>query len=157
MELLSITNLHQVSSDSASLAISKIRQDVISVSSLPQLLVCHSSLIEPIERIANTSPGNANCPALLTYQSNNIRGQWKRAFTSATLVGGGSIGGIIGTTVFRAKDAPNYRPGILVALVANAFIVLIVAALTLKFRRANRRAESGGKPIEGLAGFRYTY
>ncbi|RDW87221.1 hypothetical protein BP5796_02915 [Coleophoma crateriformis] len=100
---------------------------------------------------------NANCPALLTYQSNNIRGQWKRAFTSATLVGGGSLGGIIGTTVFRAKDAPNYRPGILVTLVANAFIVLIVAILTIKFSRANRRASSGGKPIEGLANFRYTY
>ena len=59
--------------------------------------------------------------------------------------------------MFRAKDAPNYRPGILVALVANAFIVLIVAALTIKFARANKRASSGGKPIEGLGGFRYTY
>jgi len=116
-----------------------------------------SNIVERIERVAYTSTGNANCPALLTYQSNNIRGQWKRALTSATLVGGGSIGGIIGTTVFRAKDAPNYRPGILVTLVANAFIVLIVAALTLKFRRANRRADSGGKPIEALVGFRYTY
>ncbi|KAF4630025.1 hypothetical protein G7Y89_g8115 [Cudoniella acicularis] len=100
---------------------------------------------------------NANCPALLTYQSNNIRGQWKRALTSATLVGGGSIGGIIGTTVFRAQDAPNYRPGILVTLVANAIIVVIVGLLTLKFRRANRRVDAGGKSIEGLVGFKYTY
>jgi hypothetical protein len=59
-----------------------------------------------------TTSCNANCPALVTYQANNVRGQWKRALTSATLIGGGAIGGIIGTTVFRAKDAPGYRPGI---------------------------------------------
>ncbi|KAG0650130.1 putative transporter [Hyphodiscus hymeniophilus] len=99
---------------------------------------------------------NANCPALLTYQSNNVRGQWKRAFTSATLVGGGAIGGIIGTTVFRAKDAPNYRPGMDATLLANALIVVIVAALSFKFHRANKRVDAGGKPIEGLVGFKYT-
>ncbi|KAK6387485.1 hypothetical protein LTS17_000754 [Exophiala oligosperma] len=103
-----------------------------------------------------TAACNANCPALITYQGNNIRGQWKRALTSATLVGGGSIGGIIGTTVFRAQDAPNYRPGILTCLIADALIVLIVAWLSWKFNRANKRAMNGGKVIEGLDGFRYT-
>lgn len=93
---------------------------------------------------------------MLTISSNNVRGQWKRALTSATLVGGGAIGGIIGTTVFRAKDAPNYRPGMLATLLANALIVLIVAALSIKFHRANKRVEAGGKPIEGLVGFKYT-
>ncbi|KAJ5860978.1 uncharacterized protein N7529_008288 [Penicillium soppii] len=104
-----------------------------------------------------TIAANANCPALVSWQSNNIRGQWKRAFTSATLIGGGSIGGIIGTTVFRAQDAPNYRPGLLCAMLANALIVVIVAAMTWKFRRANKRVEAGGKPIEGQIGFKYTY
>ncbi|KAJ7200559.1 phthalate transporter [Mycena pura] len=99
---------------------------------------------------------NANVPAILTYQSNNVRGQWKRALTSATLVGGGSLGGIIGTTVFRAKDAPNYRPGILATLLANALVVIIVAVLSVKFHRANKRAAAGGNPIEGLVGFKYT-
>jgi hypothetical protein len=89
-------------------------------------------------------------------RSNNIRGQWKRAFTSATLIGGGSIGGIFGTTVFRAQDAPNYHPGLLATMLANAAIILIVAAMSFKFSRANKRAEGGGKIIEGLAGFRYT-
>ncbi|KAJ5699709.1 hypothetical protein N7536_002722 [Penicillium majusculum] len=104
-----------------------------------------------------TIAANANCPALVSWQSNNIRGQWKRAFTSATLIGGGSIGGIIGTTVFRAQDAPNYRPGLLCAMLANALIVVIVGAMTLKFRRANKRVDAGGKPIEGQVGFKYTY
>lgn len=93
----------------------------------------------------------------MTYQANNVRGQWKRALTSATLIGGGAIGGIIGTTVFRAQDAPGYRPGILTCLLANALIILITAALTLKFWRANARVKAGGKMIEGQPGFLYTY
>ncbi|KAJ5788498.1 hypothetical protein N7457_003488 [Penicillium paradoxum] len=104
-----------------------------------------------------TAAANANCPALVSWQSNNIRGQWKRAFTSATLIGGGSIGGIIGTTVFRAQDAPDYGPGLICTMLANALIVVIVGLLTLKFYRANKRVDAGGKPIEGQVGFKYTY
>jgi MFS family permease len=103
-----------------------------------------------------TISGNANVPAVLTYQANNIRGQWKRALTSATLVGAGGVGGIIGSTVFRNVDSPKYGPGIMATLIANGLTVLITCALTYKFWRANKRAEAGGKIIEGQAGFRYT-
>ena len=100
---------------------------------------------------------NANVPAVLTWQANNIRGQWKRALCSATLVGFGGIGGIIGGTVFRSQDSPNYHPGILTCMLASALIIIITLALDFKFYRANARARAGGKPIEGLQGFLYTY
>lgn len=48
-----------------------------------------------------TAGANSNVPGAMTYQANNIRGQWKRAFCSATLVGFGGIGGIAGSLVFR--------------------------------------------------------
>lgn len=48
-----------------------------------------------------TAGANSNVPATLSYQATNIRGQWKRAFCSATLVGSGGIGGIAGSLVFR--------------------------------------------------------
>jgi hypothetical protein len=86
---------------------------------------------------------NANVPAVLTYQANNIRGQWKRAFSSASLVGFGGIGGIIGSTVFRDQDAPRYRPGIEACMIANGLILVLVALMTLKFWRANKRVERG--------------
>lgn len=54
---------------------------------------------------------NANIPATMAYQANNIRGQWKRAFCSATLTGLGGIGGIAGSLMFRTQDAPGYVPG----------------------------------------------
>lgn len=48
-----------------------------------------------------TAGANSNIPSAMAYQANNIRGQWKRAFCSATLVGLGGIGGIAGSLVFR--------------------------------------------------------
>ncbi len=39
---------------------------------------------------------NCNVPTLLTYQANNISGQWMRAFCSALFVSFGGIGGIAG-------------------------------------------------------------
>lgn len=46
---------------------------------------------------------NANVPCILTYQANNIRGQWKRALASATLVGAGGIGGIVVSVLTAAR------------------------------------------------------
>lgn len=48
-----------------------------------------------------TAGANSNVPATMSYQATNIRGQWKRAFCSATLVGFGGLGGIAGSLVFR--------------------------------------------------------
>lgn len=103
-----------------------------------------------------TTSCNANVPTILSYQANNLRGQWKRALASATLVGAGGIGGIIGSTVFRSQDKPGYLPGIYATTIACALVVVITCLLELKFWRANKRAAAGGKIIEGLEGFRYT-
>ena len=48
-----------------------------------------------------TAGANANLPAIMAYQANNIRGQWKRAFTSAVLVAFGGIGEVAGSLIFR--------------------------------------------------------
>lgn len=103
-----------------------------------------------------TASGSSNLPSTLSWQSNNVRGQWKRALTSALSVGAGGIGGIIGGTVFRTQDAPDYQPGIIAALIANSLIIFISLLLVLKYHRANKRAEGGMGLIEGLESFRYT-
>lgn len=88
-----------------------------------------------------TGGANSNVPASMTYQANNIVGQWKRAFTSASMVAMGGmyllyvacvtvlmtsgVGGIIGGTVFRSQDSPEYIPG------------LITVSLALKTCRSN--------------------
>ncbi|KAJ5355639.1 hypothetical protein N7517_010248 [Penicillium concentricum] len=103
-----------------------------------------------------TASGSSNLPSTLSWQSNNVRGQWKRAMTSALSVGAGGVGGIIGGTVFRTGDAPDYQPGIIATILANGLIITISLLLVLKYHRANKRVEGGGKPIEGLPSFRYT-
>jgi hypothetical protein len=92
----------------------------------------------------------------MTYQANNIRGQWKRAFCSASLVGFGGIGGIAGSLVFRSQDAPKYRPGIYAAIACNCLIIVVVSLLSVYFSICNRRQARGLKIIEGQPGFRYT-
>lgn len=103
-----------------------------------------------------TAGANANVPSVLTYQANNIRGQWKRAFCSATLVGGGALGGIVGSTVFRSQDSPTYVPGLSVAMGSQVVLLITVIFLTLSFRRNNKKADMGLKVLEDLPSFRYT-
>ncbi|KAF1937940.1 MFS general substrate transporter [Clathrospora elynae] len=79
-----------------------------------------------------TAATNSNIFCIFTWQANNIRGQWKRALCSATLVG-------------AASDAPNYLPGIVACTIAAGLIV-VVALL----------ADAEGKVIERMEGLRYT-
>lgn len=64
-----------------------------------------------------TAGCSAQIPAVMVYQANNIRGHWKRAFCAASLTMFGGTGGIAGSLVFRAQDAPHYIPGITACLV----------------------------------------
>ena len=100
------------------------------------------------------SPGRS---WILPYQENNIGGQWKRALSSATLVGAGGLGGIVETSIFRAQDAPKYIPGMIGCMKSFGLIILVTMLLRLKFWRTNRLAERGECILEGLAGFRFTY
>lgn len=95
-----------------------------------------------------TAGANANVPATMAYQANNIRGQWKRAFCSATLVGFGGFGGIAGSLVFRTKDAPDYHPG-LYACIACALLTLVILAITTPvFIAKNKQAARGEIELE---------
>lgn len=129
---------------------------IMSIVGLALLGYCKPSGVRYFGVFLATMANNANVPCVLTYQANNIRGQWKRALCSATLVGAGGLGGIIGSTVFRSQDSPAYKPGIETCIIAGCLILVITALLTFKFQRANKRADGGGKIIEGLPGFRYT-
>ncbi|KAH7345872.1 phthalate transporter-like protein [Pyrenochaeta sp. MPI-SDFR-AT-0127] len=104
-----------------------------------------------------------NVPAILAYQSNNIRGQSKRAVGSALQIGFSAIGGILASTTFRQKDAPRYTTGLWVSAGLQLWILLTLAVTTSYFwkknKEADRQTENGEpvEPIEGQIGFRYTY
>ncbi|KAI5460756.1 putative phthalate transporter [Mariannaea sp. PMI_226] len=92
---------------------------------------------------------NSNVPASLSFQANNVRGQWKRAFCSATLVGFGGIGGIAGSLVFRDQDrASGYKPGFYACIACSLLTVGLVIICDLDFYRQNKLADHGLKNLE---------
>ncbi|KEF54183.1 uncharacterized protein A1O9_09978 [Exophiala aquamarina CBS 119918] len=97
-----------------------------------------------------------NLPAVITWQANNVRGQWKRSFCSASLIAMGGVGGIVGSVVYRAKDAPRYLPGIYASIVCYVLTLIVSGMMMLYFSRVNKQADNGHRLIEGLEGFRYT-
>jgi len=99
-----------------------------------------------------TAGANANIPAVMSFQANNVRGQWKRAFCSATLVGFGGIGGIAGSLVFRSQDqATGYKPGQWACIACCLLSLILVGLLDMTFKRENAKADRGEKILEAHA------
>ncbi|KAI9763517.1 MAG: hypothetical protein M1840_000470 [Geoglossum simile] len=98
-----------------------------------------------------------NIPAILAYQSNNIRFQSKRAVGSALQIGFGAIGGILASTTFREKDAPKFVTGLWVTAALQCLILTILSFTSLYFYRQNKKVDRGElSELEGQAGFKYT-
>lgn len=102
---------------------------------------------------------SGNVPAILAYQSNNIRTNSKRSVGSALQVGFGAIGGILASTVFREKDAPTYKYGFWATMGSQFLILVLLAISSTYFYIQNKKMREGkrSKPIEGAEGFYYTY
>ncbi|KAG6158798.1 hypothetical protein E4U48_002805 [Claviceps purpurea] len=110
-----------------------------------------------------TAGANSNVPTVMSFQANNVRGQWKRAFCSATLVGFGGIGGIYGSLVFREQDMlTGYKPGMWACIACALLVVVLVGVCDLEFARKNKKADRGEITLEDddndntATGFRYT-
>ncbi|ODH53318.1 hypothetical protein GX48_00514 [Paracoccidioides brasiliensis] len=89
-----------------------ILNSVITIIGLPIMGFHSNSAVRYFGAFLGVAGANANVPLVMAYQANNIKGQWKRAFCSATLTGFGGIGGIAGSLIFRSQDKPTYIPGI---------------------------------------------
>ncbi|KAL3442913.1 major facilitator superfamily domain-containing protein [Aspergillus insuetus] len=133
-----------------------VLNSVITLIGLPIMGFASSPGVRYFGVFITTAGANANIPASMAYQANNVRGQWARAFSSASLVGLGGIGGIAGSLVFRSQDAPEYRPGIWAAIACQLLLIVIVGLLSVYFWISNRKADRGEKVLEGSPGFRYT-
>ncbi|KAI1154991.1 retrograde regulation protein 2 [Nemania diffusa] len=98
----------------------------------------------------------SNWAALSAYQANNITGQWKRAFTAATVTALNGAGGIAGSFIVRYQEAPRYPTAIWVSIGSHILMIAIVAIFSVHFHFANKLAASGKIILEGVEGFRYT-
>lgn len=99
----------------------------------------------------------SNWAALSTYQANNITGQWKRATIAAAVSACNGLGGIAGSYIVRANEAPRYMTAIWISIGSHLVLIAVVVLCSLFFWRANKRAKAGKGLIEGVVDFRYTY
>lgn len=136
--------------------------NLLCIIGLPLIGWVESPVVRYLGIFLTTAGANSNIPAVMSYQANNIRGQWKRAFCSATLVGFGGIGGIAGSLVFRNEDYPNYKPGLWACLACCLLTIILVGILSITYKAENDKADRGEKELETseddfTPGFRYTY
>ncbi|OAL54562.1 MFS general substrate transporter [Pyrenochaeta sp. DS3sAY3a] len=97
-----------------------------------------------------------NVPATLAYGSNQTAKVQKRAVVAAAMISVGALGGITGSTIFQAKDAPKYIPGMWATISMQFLYSIVTLCLSFHFKRLNRLADEGKRPaLEGVEGFRY--
>ncbi|KAJ5263714.1 hypothetical protein N7478_011319 [Penicillium angulare] len=89
---------------------------LVSIAGLCLMVWTSAPGVQYFGAILTTSGCSANLPTVMVFQANNIRGAWKRAFCSASMIGLGGTGGIVGSLVFRSQDGPKYLPGICASL-----------------------------------------
>ncbi|PPJ57035.1 hypothetical protein CBER1_00552 [Cercospora berteroae] len=99
---------------------------------------------------------NSNVPTILSYMHNNIVGMSKRSVASALLIGGGAIGGIVASNIFRQQDAPRYLPAMYAVIGTQVVSILHVLKNFVIYSRKNRKADRGELVLEGQIGFRQT-
>jgi len=99
----------------------------------------------------------SNWAAMNAYQANNIVGQWKRATFAAAITACNGAGGIAGSFIVRADEAPRYMTAIWVSVGSHLVIIGIVGIFSVWFWVANGRMRSGKTLLEETPGFAYTY
>ncbi|KAH0443048.1 major facilitator superfamily transporter [Colletotrichum camelliae] len=109
-----------------------------------------------------TAGSFSSIPVVMAYQANNIRGQWKRAFSSGLVVAFGGVGGIAGSLIFRSQDKPRYLPGLSTCMGCAVLNIIIILGLSIYFHYWNAKAERGEVELEAseetdASDFRYTY
>ncbi|KAI9813844.1 MAG: hypothetical protein M1827_003634 [Pycnora praestabilis] len=82
-------------------------------------------------------------PISIVWLSNNMGGHYKRAFGAAMQIGIGNCGGIIGSTVYLAKQAPKYPAGYGTALGMLLFGGILCTGFFLGLRAENKKRDRG--------------
>ncbi|KAI9674400.1 MAG: hypothetical protein M1817_001738 [Caeruleum heppii] len=88
----------------------------------------------------------------ISWTSNNTEGVYKRGVTVGFVIGWGNLNGVVSSNIYRAKDAPRYRPGHGVVL---AYLTLFLTggsiAQHILLKRENKKRLAGKQDhwIEG--------
>lgn len=79
------------------------------------------------------------------WASGNLASRSARAATLGLVAGLQNLGGIVSSVVFRAEDAPVYRPALITSGVFQGCVVILAAAGWIWYARENKRLEKDGQ------------
>ncbi|CAO2655022.1 Nn.00g117550.m01.CDS01 [Neocucurbitaria sp. VM-36] len=133
-----------------------IGQSVISIVGL--LIVLYGGLpgVRYFGLFLATWGTQGNVPATLAYGQNQTARVQKRAIVAAAMISVGAAGGVTGSTIFQAKDAPKYLPGMWATIAMQILYSILTFCMSMNFKRLNKLADEGKRPaLEGVEGFRY--
>jgi hypothetical protein len=82
-------------------------------------------------------------PLAVVWLANNIGGHYKRAFSTALQIGLGNIGGIIGSNIFLANEAPRYPTGYGTGLGLLLLGIVLCTAFWQGLKLENKKRDRG--------------
>ncbi|CAG8577471.1 6769_t:CDS:2 [Diversispora eburnea] len=87
--------------------------------------------------------GSGLCPSIaisISWLTNNLAGNVKRAVGSAMIIAWGNIGGIIAAQIYRQKDFPDYKIGhmIVIGFLLMSFILVNLQYCGLKLEKKKK-------------------
>ncbi|CAO3621459.1 unnamed protein product [Cunninghamella blakesleeana] len=87
---------------------------------------------------------NGSYVVILTIVSSNVSGYSKKVFYNAAVMIGYTLGNFVGPLVMLAKEAPNYRTGMIVFVAGNLVVVLSVLTIIYLMYRVNKQRLAAG-------------
>ena len=78
----------------------------------------------------------------ITWSANNAEGVYKRGIQLGFVIGWGNLNGIVSSNIYRAENAPRYKPGHAVVLAYEALFLLggsVLQYFLLRRENAKRR------------------
>ncbi|KAL4903571.1 hypothetical protein BDW74DRAFT_185971 [Aspergillus multicolor] len=91
----------------------------------------------------------------VAWTANNLAGPWKRSAGMALMISIGNLGGVAGTNIYLAKEAPYYWTGYGTSLGVIVLSLTAACFLRWKFRQLNTRKEALFPSLEDVYA-RYT-
>ncbi|KAF2093482.1 MFS general substrate transporter [Rhizodiscina lignyota] len=84
----------------------------------------------------------AGYPPMLTWIANNLAPSSKRAVGMALVISIGNMGGIMGSNIYLAREAPKYKTGFGVSLVMLGLGIIAALILRVAYGRENKKRDA---------------
>ncbi len=98
----------------------------------------------------------SNNAAILIFGQNNVVGSSKMSLASVLNIAGGTVAGVVGSTIYVTKEAPAYTSGLITTMVLMACLIICCIVANVILHRQNRKVDRGEVIYNGVQGWKWT-